>query len=231
MTIHLSYVSDVLCVWAYVAEIRLEELRREFGNEVELEYRFIPIFGATRYRIGEGWAKRGGYAGFGAHVRKVAADFPDVSVDDKVWDSVAPTTSAMAHEMLCAVRLLEEAGAIDGARQDKLGGRTLLEHVIWSVRKAFFEEARDISDRDVLIDIAKTSGIPTAEIESKIASGEAMAEVCRDVELRDQNKVEGSPTYILNQGRQKLYGNVGYRVVSANLRELLETPAHQASWC
>ena len=62
--------------------------------------------------------------------------------------------------------------------------------------------------------------------------GEAMAELCRDVELRDEHKIEGSPTYYLNHGRQKLYGNVGYRVVAANLRELLEQPgSHQASWC
>jgi predicted DsbA family dithiol-disulfide isomerase len=69
------------------------------------------------------------------------------------------------------------------------------------------------------------------EIEAKLSSGEALAEVCRDIELRDQLSIEGSPTYYLNQGRQKLYGNVGYRVVSANLRELIEQPGHQASWC
>ena len=93
MTIHISYVSDVLCVWAYVAEVRLDELRKEFGDSIELGYHFIPIFGATRYRIGEGWEKRGGYAGFGAHVRKVAEDFPHVTVSDRVWNDVAPTTS------------------------------------------------------------------------------------------------------------------------------------------
>ena len=69
------------------------------------------------------------------------------------------------------------------------------------------------------------------QLEAKLASGEAMAGVCRDIELRDRNKIEGSPTYYLNKGRQKLYGNVGYRVVSANLRELIEQPEHQASWC
>jgi len=231
MTVHLSYVSDTLCVWAYVAEARLEQLRKEFGSDIELEYRFIPVFGATRYRIGNGWADRGGYAAYGEHVRKVAADFPQTAVSDQVWGSVAPSTSAMAHEMLCAVRLLEEAGEIDDARREDLGDRTPLENVIWNVRKAFFEHARDVSDRAVLIDIAKQSDLPIDAIESKIASGEAMAEVCRDVELRDQNKVEGSPTFLLNQGRQKLYGNVGYRVISANLRELLERPTGQASWC
>jgi len=231
MTLQISYFSDVLCIWAYVAEVRLDEVRKEFGSSVELEYRFIPIFGATRYRIAEGRKDRGGYAGFGEHVRKVAADFPHVSVNERVWSEVAPTTSSTAHEMLCAARLLANEGIVDSARRDDLGGRTLFEEATWQIRSAFFEHARDISDRDVLLDVLGGAGMPTDAIETKVKSGEAMAEVCRDIELRDSNKIEGSPTYYLNQGRQKLYGNVGYRVVSANLRELLEQPEHQASWC
>jgi len=231
MTIQISYVSDVLCVWAYVAEARLDELRKEFGASIELEYRFIPIFGATRHRIDEGWKKRGGYAGFGEHVRGVAEGFPHVSVHERVWSQVAPTTSAAAHEMLCAVRLLMEEGILDSARREELAGRNLLEEAIWQVRLAFFEHARDISSRQVLLEVLTQLGIPIPSIEAKLSSGEAMAELCRDIELRDEHKIEGSPTYYLNQGRQKLYGNVGYRVVSANLRELLEQPGHQASWC
>lgn len=231
MTIHISYVSDVLCVWAYVAEVRLDELRREFGDEVALEYRFIPIFGATRYRIGEGWKDRGGFAGFGAHVREVAKGFPHAKVSERVWTEVAPVTSAAAHEMLCAARLLQDEGTIGAERLPALGGRSLLEEAICRVRKAFFEDAQDISDATVLRRVLADTGIPIDALETKIRSGEASAEACRDVELRDQYKIEGSPTYYLNKGRQKLYGNVGYRVVSANLRELLEQPGHQASWC
>ena len=231
MTIQISYVSDVLCVWAYVAEARLDELRKEFGSSIELEYRFIPIFGATRHRIAEGWKKRGGYAGFGEHVQGVAEGFPHVSMHERVWSEVAPTTSAAAHEMLCAVRLLADEGILDSARREELAGRNLLEEAIWQVRLAFFEQARDISSRQVLLEVLTQLGIPIPAIESKLSSGEAMAELCRDIELRDEHKIEGSPTYYLNQGRQKLYGNVGYRVVSANLRELLEQPVHQASWC
>ena len=232
MTIHISYVSDVLCIWSYVAEARLDELRKEFASSVELEYRFIPIFGATRYRIGEGWKDRGGYAGFGQHVQDVARKFSHVSVDPRVWSEVAPTTSSAAHEMLCAVRLLSDEGALDATPRNDLAGRTVFEEAIWQVRLAFFEQARDISDRNVLLDVLRHAGIPLAVIEAKLKSGEAIAEVCRDIELRDELKIEGSPTYYLNRGRQKLYGNVGYRVVSANLRELLEGPGQQqASWC
>lgn len=231
MTIEISYVSDVLCVWAYVAEARLDELRREFGDSIELDYRFIPIFGATRYRIGEGWRDRGGYAGFGDHVRNVAGGFPHVRVHEDVWSKVSPSTSAAAHEMLCAARLLQDEGVLGTERKDELGGRTPLEQAVWLVRAAFFEDARDISERAVLLDVLGGAGLPVPALEAKLRSGEAVAEMCRDIELRDQHKIEGSPTYYLNQGRQKLYGNVGYRVVSANLRELLEQPGHQASWC
>ena len=93
----------------------LDELRKEFGSSIELEYRFIPIFGATQNRIAEGWKDRGGYAGFGEHVRKVAEGFPHVSVNERVWSEVAPTTSSTAHEMLCAARLLVDEGVIDSA--------------------------------------------------------------------------------------------------------------------
>lgn len=231
MSIHITYVSDVLCVWAYVAEVRLDQLRKEFGASIDLDYRFIPIFGATQYRIGEGWKKRGGYEAFGKHVLGVAGGFPHVSVNERVWNEVAPTTSSSAHEMLCAARILVNEGAVDSARRDELGGRTLFEEATWQIRAAFFEHARDVSDRGVLLDVLEQVGIPTDAIEAKLSSGEAMAELCRDIELRDEYKIEGSPTYYLNKGRQKLYGNVGYRVVSANLRELLEQPEHQASWC
>jgi predicted DsbA family dithiol-disulfide isomerase len=55
MTIEISYASDILCIWAYVAEARLDELRREYGDAASIEYRFIPVFGATAHRIGSGW--------------------------------------------------------------------------------------------------------------------------------------------------------------------------------
>ena len=47
---------------------------------------------------------------------------------------------------------------------------------------------------------------------------------------REQN-VRASPTLIFNEGRQRLTGNVGYRVIEANVRELLQAPAGGQSWC
>ncbi len=37
--VRISYFSDVLCVWAYVSQIRLDELNRQFGDKVEISHR------------------------------------------------------------------------------------------------------------------------------------------------------------------------------------------------
>jgi hypothetical protein len=45
-------------------------------------------------------------------------------------------------------------------------------------------------------------------------------------------KVQGSPTILLNNCRQTLYGNIGYRIIEANIGELLYSPAAgSAGWC
>ncbi|NOQ90923.1 MAG: disulfide bond formation protein DsbA, partial [Gammaproteobacteria bacterium] len=48
MTIKIEYFSDVLCIWAYSGQVRMDELKCEFGEQIEIEYRFVPIFGAGK---------------------------------------------------------------------------------------------------------------------------------------------------------------------------------------
>ena len=217
--VRIAYLSDVLCVWAYVSHLRIEELRRKLGDEIELSHHFINTFGNTPHRIGEFWGDRGGYAGLRGHVLEVIAEFPDIGeVHPAIWADCRPNTSANAHLVLKAVQLM--------------GGAADFERFEWSVRKAFFREARDIGRLPVLLELAEEAGLSMAKIEGLIDSGEAMAALCRDNELRDELQIAGSPSYVMNDGRQKLYGNVGYRIIEANVRELQERGrADSASWC
>jgi predicted DsbA family dithiol-disulfide isomerase len=40
-TVSIAYYSDLLCIWAYVAQIKVDELRRNFLGRVSLDYRFV----------------------------------------------------------------------------------------------------------------------------------------------------------------------------------------------
>jgi len=229
--LQISYFTDVLCVWAYISQIRIDELKRQFGERIHVEHHFVPIFGCTERRIGEGWKDRGGYAGFGDHVRGVCTEFPHVTVAHDVWDRVTPSTSALAHHFLKAVQLLEKKRVISSEPCAEFDGRSLFEEASWRVRLAFFRDARDVSRIDCLLELAEELEIPVERLRGAIDEGEAMAQLFRDVELRDQYRVEGSPTWVFNQGRQKLYGNLGYKILEANVHEVLNRPENRASWC
>lgn len=228
-SIDLIYYSDVLCIWSYISQIRLDELRDKHGDVVRIEHRFVNVFGNTQKRIGEGWQDKGGFDAFALKMEKTIAKFPHVSLHADVWRHCRPHSSMPAHVFIKAVQLLEREGDISG--EIKSSGKTLLEELVWRIRCAFFLEAQDIGQLPVLKTIADELALPVSAIGRHLDDGSAMAAMARDLECKDELKVEGSPTYILNEGRQKLFGNVGYRVIDANVAELLQNPDNQASWC
>jgi predicted DsbA family dithiol-disulfide isomerase len=229
--IELSYFSDILCVWAYVSQIRLDELQHRYGTDVVVHQHFIPVFGSTEHRIGRGWSERGGFEGYARHVAEACADFDHVSLSPKAWTTVQPTSSAPAHQFLKALQILEAEGAVSDEPCDEFDGRSLFEEAVWTVRQAFFEDGQDVSHFECLWDVTVNLGLPVVAMQELLNNGRALAATCRDAELRDEYRVEGSPTYVLNHGRQKLYGNLGYKVIEANVEEVLRRPAAAASWC
>ena len=44
------------------------------------------------------------------------------------------------------------------------------------------------------------------------------------MEAQPKYQIPGSPTLVFNEGRPLLYGNVGYRIVESDVRELLRNP-------
>jgi hypothetical protein len=101
---------------------------------------------------------------------------------------------------------------------------------VW-LREAFFSRCADVSKRSQLLEVAEQVGLSAARVEAFLDSGDAHAALCEDLELAREQSVRASPTLVFNEGRQRLTGNVGYRIIEANVRELLERPAGQHSWC
>ena len=221
-TVALTCFTDVLCVWAWIGELRLAELRRTHSEAVAVTQRFCNVFGATALKIQANWGAKGGYDGFADHLAHVMEGFPELTASPDLWRCVRPASSLPAHLALKAV----QAQAAAGGAPD-LGDRAIL-----LIRQAFFEQGRDISATSVLDDVISAAGADLADVHARLARGEAHAALMADYQEAQALGVKGSPSLVLNEGRQTLYGNVGFRVIEANIAELLREPqAGAASWC
>lgn len=220
--VQITHFSDALCVWAYVSQVRCDELLERFSGQVAVDARYFQVFGDVAGKIAKGWSERGGLAGYAAHVRGVAEQFPHVELHGDAWVRNTPTSSMPAHLVLCALRVLE-------AGEELAAGVTT--RAAWRVRECFFAECGDVSDRGVLLQCAERAGARPGQVEPLLRDGRAHAALCADLELARELDVRASPTLTFNEGRQRLTGNVGYRILEANVRELLERPEGQSSWC
>ena len=229
--IKVGYFSDILCVWAYISQIRLDHLKSKFAGKVEIKYHFISLFGDAEKRLQKRVSGEMAWSSFNQHVREVAAGFDHCEINPEIWLSCRPLTSANSHLFLKAIQLLEKRQELPPLPADDENGNNRFEDMIWRVRCAFFCEALDIGRFDVLYSIGEQAGLPLTALESVINDGAAMAALHADAELGSNFKLEGSPTFLLNDGRQKLYGNVGYKIIEANINELLSFPGDRASWC
>jgi hypothetical protein len=79
--IRVTHFSDTLCVWAYVSQIRIDELLRNFSGSVELEYRYPHVFGDVPKKMETSWKDRGGVQGYNEHVKTACGKFGHVALD------------------------------------------------------------------------------------------------------------------------------------------------------
>ncbi len=79
--VRISYYSDVLCIWAYAAQRRLEQLVQKFGDEISIDAHFCSVFPDAWGKIEDKWKARGGFEGFNRHTNEVV-------VSDSWWKLV-----------------------------------------------------------------------------------------------------------------------------------------------
>lgn len=174
-TVRLVHFSDMLCIWALVGQGHLQRLVQEFGAQIEVEVHFCSVFPDTRTKITKGWATRGGFAGYGGHVKSVADRFDGITLHPDVWTRVQPRSSASPHLFVKALELLEEPGL---AFADRLSVRAAV-----ALRQAFFGRAEDIANWNVQRRIADAIGVDFADVLQRIETGEAIALLAADYDL------------------------------------------------
>nr|WP_276556805.1 DsbA family protein [Rhodoblastus acidophilus] len=126
------------------------------------------------------------------------------------------------HLYIKAVQFTEQEGAVAPGTSAT---------VLRRMREAFFAQGLDVARLDVQQEVGRQAGADAGRARKHLADGRAHALLDRDYREAESLGVKGSPTMSLNQGRQTLYGNVGYRIIEANIQELLREPnPDHASW-
>lgn len=222
MTIQIDHFSDILCIWAYVAQIRMDELQQEFGEKVQVNYHVFPVFGDVPCKMERQWQSRGGISAYNTHVQSVAAKFEHISIHPTSWQDVQPSSSMPAHLYLSAIQELIKHNRLESES---------FERALNALRQAFFIDAKDISNTSIVESVLADAGFSTTDMLHTINNGTAFARLERDIQLSQEKHVRASPTLIFNEDRQRLTGNVGYKIIQANIRELIESPVDSSSWC
>lgn len=213
----INYYTDILCVWAWVAQRRIDELEDQWHEKIEFRPHYIDLFGDTASRIGKQWKDRGGYEAFGNHVLTSSASYENAPVNQDIWKKIRPATSANAHLVLKAVELAYSTPASFSFAT--------------TVRKSFFVDMLDIGQLENLLSLAGKNEFDADKLQFHIENGTAMAALMQDYQNAQKLGLKGSPSWVMNDGRQILYGNVGYRILNANIKEIIEYPSSEASWC
>jgi len=136
--------SDYICPWCYIATVRLLEIKEEYGDKVNISWRSYPLV------PGEIPNRR--ITPHSAEGRR-RADLEEETISFEPWDAdQAYPSSSMP--------------ALRAAKCAQLQGEEAFHHFHISLFKAFFEESRDISDRQVLLSLAEEAGLDVERFSS-----------------------------------------------------------------
>ena len=202
-----SYWSDPLCIWALVAQEKLNRILQELGEHLHVDYRIVPVFGDVAWRFTDGpWAKDG-VAGRVAATRKIADQAGRHDVSGECWRRAMPASSWAPAAAIKAVFAGNDVAV--GAEYQRL------------LRERFFVAEENIAHRAVQLAVAEELGLARAPIEAGLDDGSALAAVCADHAEKERLRLQGSPTYVFDGGRAMLYGNFGYGILRSTVEELV----------
>lgn len=217
-----GYWSDPLCIWAYVAQPKLDRVLQRHGHHVAVDYHIVPVFGDVMERFTSGaWAKAGPEGRIHT-TREIAHRFGFHEVDGSAWRDACPASSWAPSVAAKGIGILCQAGDAP---------ESALPSYLHALRTAFFVENRNIALRDEQLRVAEQIGVQASALEKLLDNGRALAALCGDHQMKDKLRIQGSPSYVFDGGRAILYGNVSEGVVMATVEEFLGGHKPGASRC
>jgi predicted DsbA family dithiol-disulfide isomerase len=179
--------SDVICPWCYVGKARFEKALDSFAHRDEVEVVYHS------FELDPGSPRRQRESNLTMLSKKFGKSPAEaLAMDDQVgrlaraeglgFDSERPVGNTFdVHRVL-------HLGLDRGVQHTLLG----------AVNEAYFAQARDVFDRDVLTEVAADAGLDAAEV-GKVLDGDAYAdEVRQDESQARQIGISGVPFFVFD---------------------------------
>jgi predicted DsbA family dithiol-disulfide isomerase len=224
--LNIDIYSDVVCPWCYIGIKRFEagaELARSAGDQTQLNitwraFQLDPTVPEDGYEHHAHLAaKFGGEQAMQAkfdHVKEVGRSVGIAFAFDKI--KVSPNT-------LQAHRLIRLAGEMSPNLQNTVTKRLF---------RAYFEEAQNIGDIDVLTELASECGIERDVIDTMFNSERLVAETQFEVQSAARMGISGVPCFIFERryavsGAQaaETFADAISQIVAAKVNGMLESAA------
>ena len=191
--------SDYVCPWCYIGLQRIEQLQREFPVDVEWRpfelHPETPTTGADlRGRLGTPDRVR-------AYTENIIALAEDSGIPMHM-----PVVVANSHRALEAAEFAREHGGFDAYHR--------------ALFHAYFEDARDIGDIDVLCDIARSCGVDDQHLRQALTDERYRPAIDAITNAARADEVLSTPTFIY-QGGFRLTGAQDYAVFASITSRLL----------
>lgn len=220
--IEFEYWSDPLCIWAYVAQSKLEAVLELHGERLAPRYRVVPVFGSIPQRFATGSWSEAGPQGRAEATRRVAQQHQQENVDGACWLHDSPASSWSSGAALALVHHMVEEQTISRAQAERYQ---------WRMRQRFFEENQNVARRSVQLELAEETDVSRHELERRLNDGEGLAALWEDHARGEKLGLRGSPTFVFDGGRAMLYGNFSEAVLNATVDELVKGLVAGGSEC
>jgi predicted DsbA family dithiol-disulfide isomerase len=187
MSLAVDVISDVICPWCYIGKRRLEKAVAALDGQHEVRVRWLP-FQLNPAMPREGISRREYRTRkFGSWERSLALDARVIEVGKEdgiqfAFDRIERTPNTLdAHRLIW---LAEKQGVQDA--------------VVEALFRAYFTEGRDISNRQMLLDVVAEAGLDRNKAEARLDGEEGLKALREADQLGRRNRVEGVPFFVVN---------------------------------
>ena len=182
----LYYIHDPMCSWCWGFKPVWQEIRQSLPNDITLKYLLGGLAADSNETMPLGMQQD-----IAGYWRKIQSHIPNTAFNFDFWEQCEPRRSTYP-----------SCRAVIAARKQQ----ALIELVmIEAIQKAYYLQAKNPSDNDTLIKLAKELGLDEVQFATDLSAPETQIELETEIRFAQEIGAQGFPSMVLekNLGNNK----------------------------